>query len=160
MRCGNDGEYLKEQLELARLMCEMLESGRTDEVLEKLRKNPIDISHIGHFDEQKNTRNIMAKKITEKLTEKEEDAVQVDNVNEYLQGESPKYGLGQRLFYMENNKVASFTVFHRIVEEILNESDDGQQTVETTIYYGGDNLRKTYLEDILYPSKEALLNSL
>ena len=101
----------------------------------------------------------MAKKITENNTEKEE-AVQVDNVNEYLQGKSPKYGLGQRLFYMENNKVASFTVYHRIVEEILNESDDGEQTVETTIYYGGDNLRKTYLEDILYPSKEALLNSL
>ena len=52
MSCGNEEEYLKEQLELARLMCEMLESGRTDEVLENLRKKPIDISHIGHFDEQ------------------------------------------------------------------------------------------------------------
>ena len=52
MSCVNDGEYLKKQLELARLMCEMLESGRIDDVLENLRKKPIEISHIGHFDEQ------------------------------------------------------------------------------------------------------------
>lgn len=159
MSCGNDGEYLKEQLELARLMCEMLESGRTDEVLESLQKKPIDISHIWHFDDNKNTRNIMAKKITEKNTEKEE-AVQVDNVNEYLQGETPKYELGQRLFMLEDNKVKEFTVYHRIVETILNENDDGQQNVETVILYGGENLRRTVNENLLYPSKAALLNSL
>lgn len=157
MRCSNDGEELKEQFELARLMCEMLESGRAAEVLENLRKKPI---HIEYFDEQQNTLNIMTKKLTDKNTKKEEEAVQVENENEYLQGDKPKYGLGQRLFFMENNKVANFTVYHRIVEEVLDENDDGQQTVETTIHYGGDNLRKTYGEDILYPSKEALLNSL
>ena len=81
---------------------------------------------------------------------------------EEIMQESPKlykYEVGDEVFTMEDNKVKSFVVQKRI---ILTRAD-GDNNVVTSVYYdesNWDSLKAIYPEDVLYPSKKELLNSL
>lgn len=83
--------------------------------------------------------------------------------NEIIKIEEPKklykYEIGDEVFVMQNNKVHSFIVEKRIILTRKTNNDN----VETKVYYDDNNydsMKAIYVEDVLYPSKSALLNSL
>lgn len=71
-----------------------------------------------------------------------------------------KYDIGQEVFLMQNNKVNSFIIEKRVI--VTRKNAEGGKIITKVYYdpYGNDSMRATFIEDILYPSKEALLNSL
>jgi hypothetical protein len=98
-----------------------------------------------------------------KRKEMQEDVVENEvTTTEEIMQESPKlykYEIGDEVFTMEDNKVKSFIVQKRI---ILTRTDSDNNIV-TSVYYDDSNwssLKATYPENVLYPSKKELLNSL
>ena len=70
-----------------------------------------------------------------------------------------KYEIGDEVFVMEDNKVKSFTIGKRIILTRLSNDDK----IETVVYYDESNwnsLKAEYSEQMLYPSKKKLLESL
>jgi len=70
-----------------------------------------------------------------------------------------KYEVGDEVFTMEDNKVKSFVVQKRIILTRV----DGDNNIVTSVYYdesNWDSLKAIYPEEVLYPSKKELLNSL
>lgn len=70
-----------------------------------------------------------------------------------------KYEIGDEVFTMEFNKVKSFIIQKRIIVTRF----DGDGNIVTLVYYDESNWDSTkamYAEDVLYPSKEKLLESL
>ena len=98
-----------------------------------------------------------------KRKETQEDVVEneVTTTGEITQ-ESPKlykYEVGDEVFTMEDNKVKSFIIQKRIILT----RDAGDNNIMTTVYYdesNWDSLKAIYPENVLYPSKKELLNSL
>ena len=98
-----------------------------------------------------------------KRKEMQEDVVEnkVTTTEEITQ-ESPKlykYEVGDEVFTMEDNKVKSFIIQKRVILT----RNVGDNNIMTTVYYDDsnwDSLKAIYPENVLYPSKEELLNSL
>lgn len=70
-----------------------------------------------------------------------------------------KYEVGDEVFTMEDNKVKSFIIQKRIIMTRF----DGDGNIVTSVYYDESNwasFKAIYAEDILYPSKEKLLETL
>ena len=98
-----------------------------------------------------------------KRKETQEDVVENEvTTTEEITQESPKlykYEVGDEVFTMEDNKVKSFIVQKRVILT----RDAGDNNIMTTVYYDDsnwDSLKAIYPENVLYPSKKELLNSL
>lgn len=98
-----------------------------------------------------------------KRKEMQEDVVENEVMTtEEITQKSPKlykYEVGDEVFTMEDNKVKSFIVQKRVILT----RDVGDNNIMTTVYYDDlnwDSLKAIYPENVLYPSKEELLNSL
>ena len=98
-----------------------------------------------------------------KRKEIQEDVVKNEvTTTEEITQESPKlykYEVGDEVFTMEDNKVKSFIIQKRVILT----RDAGDNNIMTTVYYDDsnwDSLKAIYSENVLYPSKKELLNSL
>ncbi len=83
-----------------------------------------------------------------------------DNDNVTLNEEKLyKYEVGDEVFTMEDNKVKSFIIQKRIIMTRF----DGDGNIVTSVYYdesNWDSFKAMYAENVLYPSKKELLETL
>ena len=70
-----------------------------------------------------------------------------------------KYEIGDEVFVMEDNKVKSFVIEKRI---IVTRTDNDGKIINEVLYdeNNWNSLKAQYNENILYPSKNKLLESL
>ncbi len=66
-----------------------------------------------------------------------------------------KYDIGQRVFYMDNNKVKEGTIDRIYIDAQYNAKDN-----KVKIYYRLFTTAKFYKDNELFPTKEELLKSL
>lgn len=100
----------------------------------------------------------MAKKKDE-ITEIVDEQTPLTTVEGEITKSLYKYEVGDEVFTMENNAVKSFIINKRIILTRINAEGE---TV-TYVFYdesGWDSLKAQYSEEMLYPSKKKLLESL